>query len=220
MKQASFFNKKSEVIACGMKRFMVVYDVETASMSRVASSFMTSDLGKTIEKFVISPNEEFIALTSGGQYILLLDASNKQLLHQFRMNSNVTDFSFSPDSMNLVACDAFGEVLEWDLRTMAVKDGFRDVGAYSTGLITVGPNGNYLATGQPSGIVNVYPWNATDNQVPTKTPLKQIQNLTTAITELKFDPSGRILMASSRWKRDSVKLIHLPSLTVFANWPQ
>lgn len=49
--------------------------------------------------------------------------------------------------------------------------------------------------------------------------MKSVMNLTTAITDLKFNPTSQMLAVCSKWKKNSVKMIHLPSYTVFQNFP-
>lgn len=44
-------------------------------------------------------------------------------------------------------------------------------------------------------------------------------NLTTRVTTMRFNPSSEILALASRSKADSLKLVHLPSMSVFSNWP-
>ena len=44
-------------------------------------------------------------------------------------------------------------------------------------------------------------------------------NLTTLVSRLSFNHSSEILALTSKSKKDSVKLVHLPSLSVFSNWP-
>jgi U3 small nucleolar RNA-associated protein 18 len=50
-------------------------------------------------------------------------------------------------------------------------------------------------------------------------PLKSLMNLTTTIDSLAFNADTQILAMASRLKRDALRLVHLPSLTVFSNWP-
>jgi U3 small nucleolar RNA-associated protein 18 len=44
-------------------------------------------------------------------------------------------------------------------------------------------------------------------------------NLTTSADALTFNGDGQMLAMSSRLKRDALRLVHLPSCTVFSNWP-
>ena len=49
--------------------------------------------------------------------------------------------------------------------------------------------------------------------------MKAIMNLTTSIDNLRFNETGEILAVSSRREKDAMRLVHLPSATVFSNWP-
>ena len=50
-------------------------------------------------------------------------------------------------------------------------------------------------------------------------PLKAVLNLTTSISCLAFNPDAQVLAQASHAHRDALRLVHLPSLTVFSNWP-
>jgi U3 small nucleolar RNA-associated protein 18 len=50
-------------------------------------------------------------------------------------------------------------------------------------------------------------------------PIKSIMNLTTPIHDVLFHPSSLLMAMSSRIKKDSLKMVHVPSKRVFANWP-
>jgi U3 small nucleolar RNA-associated protein 18 len=50
-------------------------------------------------------------------------------------------------------------------------------------------------------------------------PLKAIENMTTSIEHIVFNHDAQCMAISSRMKKDALKLVHLPSLTVFANFP-
>lgn len=44
-------------------------------------------------------------------------------------------------------------------------------------------------------------------------------NLTTAITSMRMNASSELLAIASRWKKTALKLIHLPSMTAYSNFP-
>ena len=44
-------------------------------------------------------------------------------------------------------------------------------------------------------------------------------NLTTGIDTLAFNHDSQMLVMASRLKRDSLRVLHVPTLTVFSNWP-
>lgn len=50
-------------------------------------------------------------------------------------------------------------------------------------------------------------------------PTKTLSHLTTPISHLVFSPDAQLLVMSSRWKKNALRLVHLPSCTVYRNWP-
>lgn len=50
-------------------------------------------------------------------------------------------------------------------------------------------------------------------------PVKSVMNLTTAITDIKFNPSSQLLGVCSKWKKNAVKMVHVPTQSVYQNFP-
>lgn len=44
-------------------------------------------------------------------------------------------------------------------------------------------------------------------------------NLTTSITDLKFGPTSEVLAFCSKWKKNALRLVHIPSFTAYQNFP-
>lgn len=100
-------------------------------------------------------------------------------------------------------------------------------------------NNRWIAIGSTSGVVSVYDRQSilrhfantvfkenTDNGiVNTGTyrpkPLRTFDHLTTPVSHLHFskDESGQLLVMASRWKKNALRLVHMPSCTVYRNWP-
>jgi len=82
----------------------------------------------------------------------------------------------------------------------------------------------YLAVGSNTGFVNVYGADAFTLSPPSNTlgnpkPLKSIANLTTAVSSIRFNHDAQLMAIASQEKKDAMRLIHIPSLTSFSNWP-
>ena len=91
---------------------------------------------------------------------------------------------------------------------------------------------NFLAVGAEGGVVNLYndrqsssitSRSGTGNIALTatteRTPLKSIMNLTTSADNVCFNHDGQILAMSTRRETNGLKLLHVPTATVFSNWP-
>jgi U3 small nucleolar RNA-associated protein 18 len=95
-----------------------------------------------------------------------------------------------------------------------------DVGQGSTG------GSRWVAIGSSNGVVNLYDrrgWTAkvSDEAMVGERPkpARVLDQLVTPISHLEFSDDGQMLVMSSRWKKGALRLVHLPSCTVYKNWP-
>ncbi|CAO1614669.1 unnamed protein product [Sympodiomycopsis kandeliae] len=158
------------------------------------------------------------------------------LISSLRQNSPVAGLEWdpSPDAQGrrLVSLSQEGTVSLWDVRNMRCEVIKRDVGLFGAQNISMssGMGGNWTAVGSESGIVNMYdsskhfqpPLSTTSSTTSREESIESIKslgNLTTSSTTLQFNENGQILALASKNKKDALKLVHLPSCTVFQNWP-
>jgi U3 small nucleolar RNA-associated protein 18 len=201
-----------------------------------------------MEFFSLSPDGRYMALRGsskkGGGIINVLDATTLQWVTQVRIQSRhgVADFVWWGDGSGLSIVGKNGEVTEWSV-TDGVVGRWNDEGAVGTTVIAVGGKSGrdswlggdrWVALGSSSGIVNVYDRRAwiesrmnnntaqedVNGGIPkSPKPLRVLDHLTTPTSHLVFSPDGQILVMASRWKHNALRLVHLPSATVFKNWP-
>ena len=125
--------------------------------------------------------------------------------------------------MYLYTSGGDGVVHIWDMRMRKCLRQFVDEG--SLGSTSIAANGNsMIATGSKSGIVNIYkdvgPISQTSSMGPEiLAPFKSLPHLTTTVDSMCFNSDGQLLAMASRMKRDALRLIHVPTMTAFSNWP-
>lgn len=140
-----------------------------------------------------------------------------------------------------------GSVHLWDIRNTGSEVGcvsiWNDAGSYGAKGLETSPNGRFWTVGSESGIVNIYkrPAESYDigkaastsllgaNQTAAPdmgsvpggsiTPIKTIENLVTPTTTMRWNHDGQVLALASKTKKDALKLVHMPSMRVFGNWP-
>ncbi|KAK6311520.1 hypothetical protein J4Q44_G00171840 [Coregonus suidteri] len=150
----------------------------------------------------------------GLQYLFL----TKEVVKSMKINGNITGVSFSHDGSKVFTNSEEGEVYIWDMRSSKCLNRFTDDGCVSGTSIAASRNGQYLACGSAAGVVNVYSQEVCMRQNNPK-PLKAIMNLVTSATSLRFNPTSEILAIASRADDEAARLVHIPSFTVFSNFP-
>ena len=202
-------------------------------MSRVIGH---GELQRSMERFKVSPCGRWIGFVGsgrkGGGTINVLDANTCQWIAEVRVEGKggVADFDWWGDGEGLVLVGKGGEVVEWDGRERRIVARWTDEGAVGITVVALGGGGagsqalgndRWVAVGSSSGIVNIYDrrdWNAESMPLRPQ-PVRAFDQLTTPTSHLVFSPDGQLLCMTSRWKRDALRLIHLPSCTVYRNWP-
>jgi U3 small nucleolar RNA-associated protein 18 len=194
-----------------------------------------------METFKLSPDGSHLALLGsarkGGGVINILDAGTLQWVAQARVESygGIADFCWWADSGGLCIAGRSGEITEWVLSERVAVARWKDEGAVGTTTLALGGDSGrkhlggdrWVAVGSSAGIVNIYDrrsWigNAAgeDNSVPMHPkPTRVLDQLVTPISHLTFSADGQVMCMASRWKADALRLVHLPSCSVYKNWP-
>uniref|UniRef100_UPI0037E8BEC7 U3 small nucleolar RNA-associated protein 18 homolog n=1 Tax=Semicossyphus pulcher TaxID=241346 RepID=UPI0037E8BEC7 len=215
--RAQFSSDGETVIATSLKNKMFyLYDMMEGRVTPVHSIRGLNEA--RVKEFSVCPEGGALLLTGTNGYLHLLTLKTKEVVRSMKINGNVSGVAFSHDGSKVFANSEEGEVYVWDMRSSRCVNRFTDDGCVKGTSIAASRNGRYLACGSQSGVVNVYSQEACLNSANPK-PLKAIMNLLTSATSLTFNPSSEILAIASRAEDEAVRLVHLPSLTVFSNFP-
>ncbi|CAM9328540.1 unnamed protein product, partial [Phaeothamnion confervicola] len=231
--QAAFTAGGDAAVLAGPRPFFYWLDLATACAVKVPRLFPAL---RKLERFAASPDGEWLAFAVSGSagngggggnggLVLLLSCRTKQWAGELHIGApTVTALCFAPDSRSLLAAGTDGQVFRFDVRSRRCVLRFYNEGGTGTTSLAVSSGERFTAVGSASGVVNLYDTAALAAMAPGRgvlrpAPTKAVMNLTTAVTEAQFSCDGQFLIVASREKRDALKLVHLPSCTVFANWP-
>lgn len=159
----------------------------------------------------------------GGGVVNVLYAKTLQWVAQVRIDSRggVADFAWWSDGEGMAIAGKSGEISEWDGRENRVVARWVDEGAVGTTVLSFGGKSGrtqlggdrWVAVGSSSGIVNIYDRRAWGGGVEegelvprNPKPMKVFEQLTTPTSHLIFSPDGQLMVMSSRWKRDALRL--------------
>ncbi|XP_064251275.1 U3 small nucleolar RNA-associated protein 18 homolog [Passer domesticus] len=215
--KAHFSVDGEQVIATGTHHSMFfVYDMMAGSIIPIPKVRGVEE--KFLRNFELSPDGSFMLLIGTSGYLHLLSMKTKELISTMKVNGRCTASAFTPDSSKIYSYSKEGEVFIWDVRSRKSLHKFEDEGSLEGKCIAVSKNNQYVACGSSSGVVNLYTTDACLKEKHPK-PVKAIMNLVTSATCVTFNPTTEILAVASRDTDEAVRLVHLPSYTVFSNFP-
>ncbi|KAG5463635.1 MAG: WD40-repeat-containing domain protein [Olpidium bornovanus] len=255
---------EADILITGRRKYFYTYDLQAGRVQRV-SCIRGRENDKTLERFSISPAGDLVAFQGSGGYVSLVSTKTWQWVGGVQLNGGVKSVAWKPDGHGLYGVAADSQIYLWDVRNYSCTRTFPDHGGFKSNYLATSGDSKYLAVG---GFVNVYDASrfdlspASDDLATTfaPQPLKSLGNLTTTITQLKFNHDSQILGMASKLKKDKLRLVgrpsfvwpalfvagrtgrrfitlfvmeasftlyyssreiqvHLPSLTVFQNWP-
>jgi len=214
---AFFTNEGKEIMATGRRRFFYIYDIASGTVKRIPG---IHGIVHGLEKARGGgPSSKYLAIPTIQGKIVILSSSTKSFLFELKMNGSVENVTFSPDNSQLFSYGSAGEIFQWDLSMRKCIHKYKDEGSLKTTTLAISSNGVYHATGSEIGVVNIYRSSeALEKQNPI--PLKRIFNLTTSVNNLLFNHSTQLLALSSNEKKNALKMAHLPSFTIFSNFPK
>ncbi|KAM3125997.1 hypothetical protein CJJ07_003835 [Candidozyma auris] len=212
------------VYASGRRRYMSRWDTTTEAVEKVSRMYGQEETQRSFEYFKMSPRGTFVALLGSNGYVNLLNSRTTQLFRAYKVDGYVADFEFTKDERTLIVANFAGDVWEFALNSpdVDIVNRWSDTSAVAVTKIALGgPADRWLAIGTKSGMVNLFDRTTfnTLSRGQNPKPFRSVGNLVTQVFEAKFSPDGQILCVASKQKKDALKLVHMPSGTVFANWP-
>ena len=197
------------------RKFYYIYDLVGGQIMKIPG--IRGHEEKSLEKFVLSPDGNLIAFLSNSGYVNLVSLHTNQWISSVKINGKVSCAAFSADSSKLFSGGSDGEVYIWDVKSRQCQHRFTDEGSLNTTSIALSNNGEYVALGSSSGVVNIYDDKCLLEKHPS--PVKALMNITTSVEQTKFNSTSEVLAYYSAQGSNSLKMVHFPSLTAFSNWP-
>lgn len=219
-----------------------------AKIDKFSRMYGHEDTQRSFEKFKVAHFHNFstnqthgiILLQGNNGWVNVLNGETGVWMTGCKINGVLADFciDYKPVAKNkfqtiLIAVNTYSEIWEFDLSNSGkIIRKWKDEGGVGVTKIQVGGGTNsdnilttrnggvranrWLAIGSESGYVNVYDRKNSSNN---SKPVAALDQLTTAISSLTFSPDGQILCMASRAVKDALRLVHLPTCSVFSNWP-
>uniref|UniRef100_A0A6I8REC9 U3 small nucleolar RNA-associated protein 18 homolog n=1 Tax=Xenopus tropicalis TaxID=8364 RepID=A0A6I8REC9_XENTR len=207
--KAQFSADGEQVIATGLRsKMFYIYDMMGGNIITVPRIRGLEE--RVIQQFEVSPNGSFLLLNGSAGYLHLLSMKKPK--------SNFYAFTVLFISSHSLFPTDDGFVYVWDVRSRQCLNKFTDEGSICGTSIALSRDGRYISCGSNSGVVNIYNHEDCLQQTNPR-PLKAIMNLVTSASSIIFNPQTEIMAVASNKTDDAVKLVHIPSFSVFSNFP-
>jgi U3 small nucleolar RNA-associated protein 18 len=235
---AFLYPKGNKIIFSGRRRYFHTWDLPSGTIQKVTRVYGQQEEQRSMERFKLSPCGQYMALVGssrkGGGILNILDANTTQWVASMRVEggNGIADYAWWSDGNGLTVVGKGGEVAEWSVETRSYVARWIDEGFAPTVLTLGGPNGpkslggdRWVVIGSQSGIVNIYDRRTfitakNEISIPERPqPKRAFDQFTKPTSNLEISPDGQLLAFSTRWKKDCLRLVHLPSCTVYRNWP-
>jgi len=216
---ASFIGKTQNVVFSSRRTHYYIYDSVAQKVLRIPG--VQNRPEKSYENFKVSPDGTYIAFLGYDGYILLVSMKTKRLIKALKINGSVKSISFHPtDSNFLLASGGDGDVYRWDLRTFQIIQKFPNIDGTTVFAMETyqDSNSTYAAVGASSGVVNLYDFGGSSIEKKPK-HMKSIMNLQTSVNKIQVNHDSQIMAISSQFCKNGLKLCHLKTQSIFANWP-
>jgi len=212
VENAHFLHDK--ILITGPRPFFYCFNLSSKDLARIP--YVHDHQKQRILNSSVSPDKAHVCFMGENGVVLILSTISWQLVQKFKMNTEAKACCWL-DSSTLATGGDEAEVYIWDIQLGRCMRRFWDDG--NVKVTCLAAQGNWLATGSSTGVVNLYDTKNAEFQEVNPKPVKAVMNLTTSVEKLSFNQTGELLCMSSKWKRDGLKLLHTPSLTVFSNFP-
>ncbi|KAI0430074.1 Indigoidine synthase A like protein-domain-containing protein [Xylaria sp. FL1042] len=241
VRRAQFSPDGRKIFMAGRRRYIHSWDIETGEIQKTNKIHGHQEEQRTWERFRLSPCGRYLGLIAttrkGGGVINILNVHTMQWIAAARLDSRggIIDFCWWKTGNGLTILGKGGQVGEYSMVSKRFLAVWNDEGSNTTSAIALGGSkgpellgeDRWVAIGSNSGVVNIYDRHtlilpSEEDELKLKSrpePTRALMNLITPVTVLTFSPDGQILAMASRYQRDALKLVHLPSCTVYRNWP-
>ncbi|KAF2965151.1 hypothetical protein GQX73_g8417 [Xylaria multiplex] len=241
VRRAQFSPDGRKIFIAGRRRYIHSWDIETGEIQKTNKIQGHQEEQRTWERFRLSPCGRYLGLIAstrkGGGVINILNVHTMQWVGAARLDSRggIIDFCWWRTGNGMTILGKGGQVGEYSMVSRRFLGVWNDEGSNGASAIALGgSNGpellgedRWVAIGSASGVVNIYdrhtlilPSKEDELKLkPRPEPTRALMNLITPVTTLTFTPDGQLLAMASRDKRNALKLVHLPSCTVYRNWP-
>lgn len=215
-----FHSDGHRVFVSGRRKYFYIWDLESGAVDKISRMYGHQQTQRSMEKLALSPCGRFIGVAGSRGWLNVLSASTGQWIAGTKVDGVIRDFAWGNDGEVVCIANAAGHITEWNVGQRQPYKQWNDEGAVNLTCIKYGGmRDRWCVVGSSTGVVNIYDRSKMGNEESNPKPFRTVGHLVTPIHSLAFSHDGQLLAMSSGLKKDALKLVHLPSGSVYKNWP-
>eukprot|EP01060_Flectonema_neradi_P012916 TRINITY_DN19705_c0_g1_i1.p1 TRINITY_DN19705_c0_g1~~TRINITY_DN19705_c0_g1_i1.p1 ORF type:complete len:451 (+),score=101.55 TRINITY_DN19705_c0_g1_i1:65-1354(+) len=218
LKNAKFSPDGSQILCGAARPRYTLVDAEKGAVTTI-QGFNAAERNHSI--FTFSPFANQVCFSSHTGTCSIVSLATHQVVYSLKGDGPCCGSVYHPTDSNIMMTAGGSKVYVWDIRTRRPLKIHQDAGSLLTTSLDM--SASHYATGSSSGVVNLYSlpkvWGGSPLDDPP-VPVKSFMSLTTELSFTKFNSTGDVLVAGSQKKKNAFRLIHVPSQTVFSNFPR
>ncbi|KAM0403011.1 hypothetical protein ACHAO7_004127 [Fusarium culmorum] len=241
VRQAEFlYPHGDKVFFAGRRKYFHHWDLKSGVVQKTTQILGHRLEHKSMERFKLSPCGRYMAIVAstkkGGGIINILNTTSMQWITAARLSSRngIADFAWWSTGNGMTILGKDGQVGEYNMESRSFVGIWHDEGCVGGIVLALGGHqgpaalgdDRWVSVGSNSGITNIYDRNEllvlNSEEVAIKerpAPTRVFEQLVTPITHITFSPDGQLMAFGSQHKKDALRLVHLPTCTVYRNWP-
>ncbi|OBS26547.1 hypothetical protein FPOA_00490 [Fusarium poae] len=229
-----------KIFFAGRRKYFHHWDLKSGNVQKTTQIQGHRLEHKSMERFKLSPCGRYMAIVAstkkGGGIINVLNTTSMQWIAAARLASRngIADFAWWGTGNGMTILGKDGQVGEYSMESRSFLGVWHDEGCVGGIVLALGGHqgpaalgdDRWVAVGSNSGITNIYDRNEllflNSEEITIKerpTPTRVFEQLVTPITHITFSPDGQLMAFGSQHKKDALRLVHLPTCTVYRNWP-
>ncbi|KAK0387594.1 hypothetical protein NLU13_3840 [Sarocladium strictum] len=223
-----------QIFFAGRRKYFHHWDLPSGTVQKTAGIQGRKEDHKSMERFRLSPCGSYMAIQGsskkGGGIVSIISAASTQWVAEARLSAKggVRDFQWWRNGEGMTILGQDGMVGEYSLADRRFLATWMDEGGVNSLVLALGGRGGpdafgedaWVAIGSNSGMCTLYnrSFLLEDPVKERPEPTRTFENIITPVTVITFSPDGQLLAYGSL-EKDTLKLVHVASQTVYRNWP-
>merc|ERR1712228_593346 len=217
---AHFSSDGSEIIMTGRRHFFYIFNLINFKLQRINKLIGRDE--RSWEYFEVSPNNLHIVFVGVRGVLIIVSAQTRKPIKTLQISQQIAMIKFDKNGNFLYILSQNGMIFVFDMATFRCVDKLVFDGIVKATCFDIFYSLNLVAIGCNSGVVSLYNYDfvTRQNDENVLKAIYEINNLVTTINGIEFNHDGQLMVVWSKNKKGALRLIHVETGRVYANWPK